>query len=239
MSERSSFFRLAALLGMVGLVLAGCADRDAVKVQLQTRAATNREVLQLQVDALVSGPLSGLRYKWFAVSGTCSPQESTEPGTLFRFAEGVPNDRVTVEVWRANRVVARTETNVRFEGELAKRFEAQPVEADVFIEFTQIPPREAGGDHTRADIAGKVTGKVDPDYRVIVYARAYDSWYIQPTVQALHPIKSDQTWITWTHTGDSYAALVVRSDYVPMVRLDVLPQVGGYIKARVVAEGKQ
>jgi len=239
MIDRPSFFRRAALLLAGVLALAGCADRDAVRVQLQTRAAPNREVLQLQVDALVSGPLSNLRYKWFAVSGTCTPQESLEPGTQFRFAEGVPNDRITVEVWHGDRVVGRTETDVRFDGELAKRFEAQPAEAEVFIEFTQIPPREAGGDHTRADIAGKVTGKVDPDYRVIVYARAYDNWYIQPTVQALHPIKSDRTWITWTHTGDSYAALVVRSNYVPMVRLDVLPPVGGYIKARVVTEGKQ
>ena len=234
-----NFFRAAVLLFAGFLLLAGCTDRDAVRVQLQTRAAANREVLQLQVDALVSGPLGDLRYKWFAVSGTCSPQDSTEPATLFRFAEGVPHDRISVEVWRGNRVVARTETNVNFNVDLAKRFEAAPAEPDVFIELTTIPPREAGGDHTRADIAGKVTGKVDPDYRVIVYARAYDNWYIQPTVQALHPIKSDRTWTTWTHTGDSYAALVVRSDYVPMVRLDVLPPVGGYIKARVVTEGKQ
>ena len=239
MSERFSFLRTIALLFAGFLLLGGCTDRDAVRVQLQTRAATNREMLQLQVDAMVSGPLSDLRYRWFAVSGTCSPQESVEPTTLFRFAEGVPHDRISVEVWRGNRVVARTEADVNFSVDLAKRLQAPPAEPDVFIEFTTIPPREPGGDHTRADIAGKVTGKVDPDYRVIVYARAYDNWYIQPTVQALHPIKSDHTWITWTHTGDSYAALVVRSDFVPMVRLDVLPPVGGYIKARVVTEGKQ
>jgi hypothetical protein len=237
MSKRFSFLRPIVLL-FAGFLLGGCADRDAVRVQLQTRAAANREALQLQVDALVSGSLGGLRYRWFAVSGTCSPQESPEPSTLFRFAEGVPHDRISVEVWRGDRVVARTETDVNFNVDLAKRLQAAaPAEPDVFIELTTIPPREPGGDHTRADIAGKVTGKVDPDYRVIVYARAYDNWYIQPTVQALHPIKSDHTWITWTHTGDSYAALVVRSDYVPMVRLDVLPPVGGYIKARVVTEG--
>jgi len=240
MSERFSFLRAIVLLFTGFLLLSGCTDRDAVRVQLQTRAATNREMLQLQVDAMVSGPLSDLRYRWFAVSGTCSPQESVEPTTLFRFAEGVPHDRISVEVWRGDRVVARTETDVNFNVDLAKRLQAAaPAEPDVFIELTTIPPREPGGDHTRADIAGKVTGKVDPDYRVIVYARAYDNWYIQPTVQALHPIKSDHTWITWTHTGDSYAALVVRSDFVPMVRLDVLPPVGGYIKARVVTEGKQ
>jgi len=239
MNDRPSLFCRAALLLAGALVLAGCADRDAVRVKLQTRAAKSQEVLQLQVDALVSGPLADLHYKWFAVSGTCAPQDSADPATQFRFAEGVPDDRITVEVWRGNRRVARTEADVHFNVELGKRFEAVPPAADVSIEFTLIPPREPGGDHTRADIGGKVTGKIDPDYRVIVYARAFDNLYIQPTVQALHPIKSDNTWVTWTHTGDSYAALVVRSNYVPMVRLDVLPPVGGYIKARVVVEGKQ
>ena len=231
------FLRTVFLLAGV-FALAGCTDRDAVRVRIQTRAAANEEVLQMKVEALVSGPLADLRYKWFAVSGSCTPQESTEPDTLFRFAQGVANDRITVEVWRGDTVVARSETDVHFNSELAKRFEAQPAEADVFVELTTIPPRDTGGDNTRADIAGKVTGKVDPDYRVIVYARAYANWYIQPTAQALHPIKGDHTWSTWTHTGDSYAALVVRSDYVPMVRLDVLPRVGGFIKARVISEGK-
>ena len=72
MNDRPSLFCRAALLLAGVLVLAGCADRDAVRVKLQTRAAKSQEVLQLQVDALVSGPLADLHYKWFAVSGTCS-----------------------------------------------------------------------------------------------------------------------------------------------------------------------
>jgi len=232
--------RLAAFAWVGILVLAaGCSRHDALKVELQTRGSANQEILQLQVDALVSGPMTGLHYKWFAVSGTCVPQESTQPTTHFNFAEGVANDRITLEVWRGDRLEARAEKDVHFNLELAQRAQAEAATPDVFIEFTQIPPLEAGGDHTRGDIAGKVTGKVDPDYRVIVYARAYDSWYIQPTVRALHPIKSDQTWITWTHTGESYAAFVVRSDYVPLMRLDVLPPLGPSIKARVVSEGKK
>ena len=128
MSERFSFLRASVLLFVGSLLLAGCGDRNAVRVQLQTRASTNREVLQLQVDAMVSGPLGDLRYRWFAVSGTCSPQESVEPVTQFRFAEGVPHDRISVEVWRGNRVVARTETDVNFNVDLAKRFQAAPAE---------------------------------------------------------------------------------------------------------------
>ena len=146
MTDRVPFLRRAILLLAGALALAGCADRDVVKVKLQTRAPTNREVLQLQVDALVSGPLANLRYKWFAVSGTCSPQESAEPGSLFRFAEGVPNDRITVEVWREDRLVARSETDVHFSSELAKRFDAAPAEpgliaAQLFVK----PGRRADG----------------------------------------------------------------------------------------------
>lgn len=240
MNNFSPLYRLAALVWAGVLVLAaGCSRHDSVKVELQTRGSANREILQLQVDALVSGPLTDLHYKWFAVSGTCAPQESTQPATQFNFAEGVANDRITLEVWRGDRLEARAEKNVHFSNELAQRAQAEAANPDVFIEFTQIPPLEAGGDHTRADISGKVTGRIQSDYRVIVYARAYDSWYIQPTVRALHPIKSDQTWITWTHTGESYAAFVVRADYVPLMRLDVLPPLGPSIKARVVSEGKK
>lgn len=230
------FFVVPALL--LALVLAGCPDRTAVRASLQTRTPSNPELLQLQIDGLVTGPLAGLQYKWFAVSGTCTPQVSDNPTTAFRFAEGVGRDRVTLEVWRGDQMVARAETDLNFDRELGRRFEAQPANPDVFIEITQVPPREPGGDHTRADISGRVTGKIDPAYRVVVYARAYDNWYIQPSVQALHPIKADGTWTTWTHTGDSYAVMVVRSDYVPMVRLDILPPVGGFIKARAVVEGK-
>jgi hypothetical protein len=230
---------VAAGLAVAGLGLAGCADRDAVTVKLETRAPSNHEVLQLQVDALVTGPLAGLQYKWFAVSGSCSPQMTEQPGTLFRFAEGVAKDRITVEVWRGGRPVARSEVDVNFDRDLAGRIQPAPTETEVFIEITQVPPREAGGDQTRADISGRVTGKLSPDYRVIIYARAYESWYIQPTVQALLPIKEDGTWTTWTHTGYSYAALVVSAGYVPMMRHDILPSVGGYIKARAMVEGKR
>jgi hypothetical protein len=240
MNDFFRFRRLVALLWVGFLVLlAGCSRPEAVRVELQTRGSANREILQLQVDALVSGPMTDLHYKWFAVSGTCSPQESAQPTTQFSFAEGVANDRITLEAWRGDRLVARAEKDLHFSNELAERAQAEGGAPDVFIEFTQIPPLEAGGDHTRGDIAGRVTGRIEPDYRVIVYARAYDSWYIQPTVRALHPIKSDKTWVTWTHTGESYAAFVVRADYVPLMRLDVLPPLGGNIKARVVTEGKK
>ena len=93
MNDRSLFRRLAGL-GLAGclVLIAACSRHDAVQVELQTRASANPEILQLQVDALVSGPMTGVHYKWFAVSGTCTPQESAQPVTQFSFAEGVAND---------------------------------------------------------------------------------------------------------------------------------------------------
>ena len=47
------------------------------------------------------------------------------------------------------------------------------------------------------------------DHQVVIYARA-DAWYIQPHSHTFHPIGADGSWSSWTHTGSSYAALVVR-----------------------------
>jgi hypothetical protein len=38
-------------------------------------------------------------------------------------------------------------------------------------------------------------------------------------------------------TGSSYAALVVRPGFNALTRLDVLPQLGGYVLARTIVEG--
>ena len=112
----------------------------------------------------------------------------------------------------------------------------QPAPA-IVIEITTIPPYEPeGGDGTRADIAGRVKGEIAPDHQVVIYARA-DAWYIQPHSHTYHPIGANGTWSTWTHTGSSYAALVVRPGFNAYTRLDVLPQVGGYVVARAIVEG--
>jgi hypothetical protein len=110
---------------------------------------------------------------------------------------------------------------------------------EVQIEITTVPPYEQGGPDTRADIGGKITGKLAPEYKIVLYARAYNSWHVQPTVNAVHPIRPDNTWTTWTHTGTSYAALLVRPEFDAFVRLDMLPQVGGYVLARAVVDGKR
>jgi hypothetical protein len=213
----------------------GCSDHDAVRVQLQAHAPPGREGPHLEIQAQVTGPPTGLRYRWFSVSGACDPQESGEPTTVFHFAEGLARDRVSVEVWRQDRRVATAEVDVKFDPERAGQASARS--PDVQIEITTVPPSEPGGPDTRADIAGRVSGKLEPGDKVLIYAYAYDNWHIQPIAQALHPIGKNNTWSNWTHTGTSYAALVVRSGYQPRTRLDLLPRVGGDVLARTVVEG--
>ena len=237
-ARRFSDHRLTvATIALTALWLAGCGNGDAVRVKLHTRPSANGALTRLEIQAQVAGPQAGLQYKWFAVSGGCDPQDSDSPTTVFQFAESVTRDRVSVEVWRDGQRVAHAETDVKFDEKLARL--AKEKAPEVQIEITQIPPYELGGPDTHADIAGKVAGKVAPECKVVLYARAYNAWHLQPTVNAVHDIQPDNTWKSWTHTGASYAALVVRPEFDAFVRLDILPQVGGYVLARTIVDGKR
>jgi hypothetical protein len=226
--------------GVLALILcgslSGCGERDTVKIALMSRNAGKGTSLRLEIQGLVTGSQAGLHYRWLSVSGQCEPQESEVPSTIFKFAEGVKQDRVTVEVWRDSRRIAQNEIAVQFAGEIAE-LPATAESPRIEIEITDIPPWEAGGEDTRAKISGQVRGQIMPDHRVVIYARAYESWYMQPTAHGLHAIRPDHTWSTWTHTGEQYAALVVSPGFTPRVRSDMLPGVGGNVLARVIVEG--
>jgi len=224
-----------SLLALCG---AGCdfGDRDSVRMQLQEKRFEG-DPRRIGIHAEVTGRLSGLRFKWFAVAGECDPQESESPETVLKFVEGSRRDRIVAEAWRQDLRVGQSQIDVVLDEErLRLATEKLP---RVQIEITEVPPYEPeGGPHTRGEIAGKVSGEISPEQKVVVYARA-DAWYMQPVAYASHPIRPDNTWGTWTHTGSSYAAMVVRPGFDPFLRLDVLPQVGGYVLARAIVEGKK
>ena len=190
----------------------------------------------VEVQAMVLGPQTGLNYKWFSVEGDFEPQESYEPKTQFTFAPNSVRDRIWVEVWRNYQKVA--------EGALDVNVEARPSSSNdkasvPQLTITRVPRYQPeGGPDTRDTIAGTVRTPIASDYKVIVYARA-DAWYIQPTPFSMQPIEGDNTWRTWTHTGSSYAALVVRKTYKPLTRLDVLPQIDADVLARAIVEGRK
>ncbi len=225
---RRSFLAL-----VVSVSVAGCAGSDVVHVTLRADQRPDVEARQVLVRAQVSGPIRGLHYKWFAVNGQADPQESDQPETMFSFADGVPRDRVRVELWRDDERVALDELDV----EMDERPTPPDSTRHVELTITKVPPYDVGGPETRADIAGHVSAVGAASLRVVVYARAGEVWYVQPTPFARHPIAADGSWGTWTHTGTSYAALVVLPNFAPPPRYDVLPQVGGMIAARAIAEG--
>jgi hypothetical protein len=212
-----------------------CSDPNAVRVELLALPTSEDDAGVLAIDAQVTGTQANLRYKWFSVSGECDPQESDRPSTTFRFASGTTRDRVSVEVWRDSERVARREIDVRLEEALPRALSGPALK--VQIKVTKVPPYEPeGGPDTRADIAGTVVGEVPPGYRIVVYARA-DAWYNQPSPYATHAIGPDGSWSTWTHTGSSYAVLLVHPSYLPFARLDLLPRVGHEVAALITVEG--
>jgi len=226
---------LTLLSGAAVLLLAGCDDHGGVRVQLEAYKPLGLDARRLEIRAQVTGIQSGLRYKWFSGGGECDPQESEWPSTVFKFGKTETRDRVSVEVWRAADRVTRSEIEVKLDEDPAEQATAPLPKVE--IEITTTPPYEPdGGPDTRAEIAGRVSGELAPEYKVVVYARA-DAWYIQPAAYAEHPIGADSTWSTWTHTGSSYAALVVRPGFEPFLRLDVLPRVGRHVLARAIVEG--
>lgn len=225
---------LATLL--MASVAVSCADRDAVRVSLIASRPDGQPVRSLEVRAQVAGPVDGLRYRWYSGTGQLIPQETEEPATIFTFADGTSQDRVSVDVWRENARVAHAELPVRLDSMSGNEAQRRH---DVQVAISLVPPFDsAGGPFTRDTIAGTVTAVRSPDYRVVVFARA-DVWYIQPHPNTLHPIDAQGAWGTWTHTGSSYGVLVVRSGFNPLPRYDLLPPVGGDVVARLVVEGRR
>jgi hypothetical protein len=239
MSRSRSCWKAAAAFGFVALV-AGCAENKDVGVQLETHRQPAFDPRQLEVEAVVLGPQTGLHYKWFSVNGDFDPQDSYTPKAEFTFAPSSEHDRIWVEVWRDMDKVAETHLDVTVDTRtLASSWKEKAKGPAPELSITRIPRYQAeGGPDTRDTISGIVHGRTGGDYRILVYARA-DAWYIQPTPFSLQPIENDGTWQTWTHTGSNYAALVVQKEYKPMTRLDVLPQLDADVLARQIVEGRK
>lgn len=221
-------------LALLLLPALACADPDGVRVRLEARTPPDFPVYSQQILAQVSGPLDGLRYHWYSGTGQAEPQESTQPVTVFTFANGTTRDRVSVDVWRGAERVAHDEIAVQLDTLRALPAAAVPA---IRVAITRVPAFDSiGGDATRDTIRGRVEGPLPPGARVVVFARA-DLWYIQPHPDNQHAIAPDGSFGTWTHTGSSYAVLVVQPGFFPLPRYDLLPVVGGPVLARVLVDG--
>jgi hypothetical protein len=226
----------ATVLAAVMFASAGCHDPNAVQVQLSSRESTGKNLLELKIEAQVTGPQAGLHYKWLSTSGECDPQMSDAPATTFTFAENSDHDRVSLEVWRDEKCVARGTLDVALDSSRL-RIATEQVDG-IKVQITNIPPYSfKGGSLTHAAIGGMVSGKFDPGYKIVIYAQVSDIWFIQPETDSSATVATDGSWTNWTHTGCNYAALLVHPGYYPERRRDMLPPIGGYVAARSIVEG--
>jgi hypothetical protein len=227
-----NFFRPIAILLLLVAVGSGCRDKDEVRAKLYQHVYMSNSSLRLEIQAEITGPQTGLHYKWFSISGECDPQESTTPLTKFKFAQDSNHDRVSLEVWRADQQVARAEVDVSLnEQQMRQRMER---EAGLKIIITNVPAYDRwGGVDTRADISGVIIGQYPPGSKVALFTRVGDTWFAQPDAT----IAADGTWGTWTHTGMSYAAILVHTNFEDDLKSFYLPNLGPDIIARDVVEG--
>ncbi|MBI1760791.1 MAG: glycoside hydrolase family 16 protein, partial [Acidobacteria bacterium] len=123
-----------------------------------------------------------------------------------------------------------------FAGLLLGSCRATGTSASPAIEFTQVPPTDAGGPNRVEPIAGRVTG-ARAGQRLVLFARS-GVWWVQPTRnQPFTAIQADSQWKSSIHLGTEYAALLVAPGYRPPATLDELPASGGDVAAVAVVKG--
>src|SRR5262245_56655714 len=97
---------------LVVMMFVGCRKQGITGLELEAHSPAGADPRRLEVRAQVAGVQGGVRYKWIADTGECEPQESEWPFTMFKFAEGTPRDRVTVELWRGEKRIAQKQIEV-------------------------------------------------------------------------------------------------------------------------------
>jgi hypothetical protein len=105
------------------------------------------------------------------------------------------------------------------------------------IQFTLVPEFSEGGPDRVANIEGRVSG-AQSGQRLVLFARS-GVWWVQPLIdEPFTQIQPDSRWMSSTHLGTEYAALLVDESYRPPATLDALPVVGGHVVAVVTVKGE-
>ncbi len=100
------------------------------------------------------------------------------------------------------------------------------------IAITMVPHSGVGGPTKTEPIAGRASGVDFASFKVVIYAFAGGTWWVQPTTaEPLTDISRDGKWATDTYLGSSYAALLVKATYTPPATAVTLPKVGGEVVA--------
>jgi hypothetical protein len=115
---------------------------------------------------------------------------------------------------------------------------SKQIVVEPLIKFTKIPPAKEGGPDKIDTIEGNVTN-AKTGQKIVLYAKS-GIWWVQPFAdKSLTEIQPDSQWKNTIHYGTEYAALLVDPDYVPLPKLDTLPEIGNGIAAISTVKGEQ
>ena len=95
------------------------------------------------------------------------------------------------------------------------------------VGITSIPGSAPCLGPVMGSIGGRVEGISNPSaHRVVVFVLCEHKWFVQPLTERPHTrIEDDGTWSNSTHTGTSYAAMLVNAAYQPPSEpAEALPQ---------------
>ena len=106
------------------------------------------------------------------------------------------------------------------------------------VEVTSRLPAGPGGPDITMPIAGTVSGVRFDDHRVVIYAFADGTWYVQPVAtDPLTRIGPGGKWSSQTHLGQSYVALLVPADADPPATMRGSPESLAGVLAWAVVQG--
>jgi len=107
------------------------------------------------------------------------------------------------------------------------------------ISVTDVPHAGKGGEYPTEPISGNVKGVNFGANKIVIYALAGGTWWVQPTAASpLTDIDGNGGWQTITHLGSTYAVLLVKSSYRPPATTTEVPKMGGDVIAVKLVAGK-
>ena len=105
------------------------------------------------------------------------------------------------------------------------------------IKITHSAKWGPGGEGPMDSISGTVNA-APAGAKVVVFAYAGGGYWIQPWGNAYLTDISRSSWVTSTHLGEKYAALLVRPSFRSEGQLGELPAVGGDVLAKDEVPGR-
>ena len=116
-------------------------------------------------------------------------------------------------------------------GQTDKEKPAEKASEKPKITLLEVPNIQPGPDDT-GPIKGKVSGVSPDDYKIVIYSKGGDSYYVQPRADSpFTDIDKDGKFSEEVHGGTEYVALLVKKSFEPKARTSKLPEIGDEVVA--------